>query len=206
METERPATQVVEDPVRTVDLDEAAEQGIRAMLQSVPCSPAVREETPLRVLRAWYEMVTSESEEPLDVLLGTRFPSPSDDLIILKDIEFVSMCEHHLMPFMGQAHIGYLPEGYVVGISKLARLVDRFAKRLQLQERLCADIAGAMTEYVSQRGTACVIEASHGCVSCRGVRKARATFITSSMHGAFRENIALRQEFFAAIHGTHSRI
>jgi GTP cyclohydrolase I len=165
----------------------------------------VQQNTPRRVIDAFEEMTRGYDESPAEIL-ATKFPAPGDDLVILKDIEFVSMCEHHLMPFSGQAHVAYIPVDSLVGLSKLARLVDCFARRLQLQERLTHNIADAINEFVSPRGAACVIEATHGCLSCRGARKQRATFITSSMLGAFRFDGELRREFFAAIQLTHTRV
>ena len=120
--------------------------------------------------------------------------------IVLKDIEFTSLCQHHLMPFSGVVHIGYLPQdGMVVGVSKLARLVDIFARRLQVQENMGEDISCALLEHVSTLGIGVVIEATHCCLSCRGARKPDAVFVTSSMNGGFRDNPALRAEFLSII-------
>lgn len=206
-------TQDMAHPLSTADFSPgsdcakriAALDGVRALLTTVPCTEAVLEETPRRVLEAFAEMTRGYKFSPAEIL-GCHFPAPGDDLIILKDIEFTSLCEHHLMPFTGLAHVGYVPDGYVVGLSKLARLVDLFAARLQMQERLTAEIATAILGHVSDTGAACVIEATHGCLCYRGARKQRSTFVTSSMLGAFRDDAQLRQEFFAAIHLTHSRV
>jgi GTP cyclohydrolase I len=212
MAVDSPASQdgvrefAVADPA-TVDNNAfvALEAGLRRVLGIYPTSPEVQADTPARVIRALYEMTEGYEVGP-EAILASRFPAPGDDLVILKDIEFVSLCEHHLMPFSGQAHIAYVPDTHVVGLSKLARLVDCYARRFQMQERLCHEIATAIMEHVSAKGAACVIEATHGCLSCRGARKSRATFITSAMFGLFRENGELRREFFAAIQLTHSRI
>lgn len=154
--------------------------------------------TPRRVLAALVEMTAGYEIDPGD-LLATRFAVPGDDLVILKDVDFVSLCEHHLMPFAGVVHLGYLPAGEVVGVSKLARLVECFSRRLQIQERMGTEIAAALMEHLEVKGAAVVIEASHACMACRGVRKQRATFVTSSMLGEFRSDSALRQEFFQAV-------
>jgi len=189
-------------------LGKVAEDGIRALLRLTRHdTPELLKNTPIRFLSAFFELTEGYNElDGPDILFAKRFPAPGDDLIILKDIEFVSICEHHLMPFGGQAHVAYVPEACVVGLSKLARLVDYYSRRLQLQERLTHQIATAIMTHVSAKGAACVIEATHGCLSCRGARKARATFITSSMLGLFRNNGELRREFFSAVHLTHSRI
>jgi GTP cyclohydrolase I len=206
VETERPATQVMESQVEQPTATRALEEGLRRMLACFPTSPDVQQESPLRVISALEEMTRGYLESAEEILVAAQFPAPGDDLVILKDIEFVSLCEHHLMPFSGQAHVAYVPEDYVVGLSKLARLVDCFARRFQMQERLGHEIAMALMEHVSAAGAACVIEATHGCLSCRGARKSRATFITSAMLGKFRAIGELRREFFAAIQLTHTRI
>jgi GTP cyclohydrolase I len=190
---------------RSVTVREIARRGIGALLRTVPCAEDVTEDTPERFVRAFEEMTAGYALNPADIL-ARRFPAPAEDLVILKDIEFTSLCEHHLMPFSGHAHVAYLPHRTVVGISKLARLVDCYARRLQMQERLCSEVAQALIEHVSELGAACVIEASHGCLSCRGARKQSSTFITSAMLGAFRTDPQLRGEFFSAIQLTHTRV
>jgi GTP cyclohydrolase I len=179
---------------------------LRALLASLPVEDSVIRETPARFLNAFAEMTSGYLDDPAE-LLSTVFPAPSSDLIVLKDIEFTSLCEHHLMPFSGVAHVGYIPGVSVVGLSKLARLVDCFARRLQIQERMCSQIAAMLSSTLADQGSAaCVIEASHGCMCYRGVRKARATFLTMTMLGAFRSDPALRTEFLTMIAATHSRV
>ena len=202
MATVRATAQVLERPLVL------AEDGIREMMRLIAnghVSEETLRNTPRRVVDALFEMTDGYDENPADIL-ACRFPAPGDDLVILKDVEFTSVCEHHMMPFNGRAHVAYIPNDFVVGISKLARVVDCFARRFQLQERLCAEIAGAILEHVSPLGAACLIEATHGCLSCRGARKQRATFISSAMLGHFRDKPELRQEFFAAINLTHSLV
>lgn len=207
----RPTAQDLEGQITGVrqfdEMTTAATRGLRLLLECVGIAdPEVLENTPRRVIDAiYYDMTEGYDLDPA-TLLARRFEAPGDDLVILKDVEFTSLCEHHLMPFTGHAHVAYIPNGFVVGLSKLARLVECYARRLQLQERMCAQIAGALIEHVSARGAACVVEASHSCLACRGARKQSSTFITSAMLGAFRENQELRQEFFAAIQLTHSKV
>lgn len=198
MATERTAAQMVASPL-------AFANELRAQLAQWTDDADVLNRTPYRVLDALAEMLQGYKLEPGDILRQCLIPATHDNLVILKDVEFTSVCAHHLMPFSGMAHVGYIPDGALVGLSKLARLVDCLAMRLQLQERLCGEIAGALLEHVSGRGAACVIEATHGCLSCRGARKSRATFITSEMLGLFRDDAALRHEFFSAIELTHTR-
>lgn len=154
-------------------------------------------DTPGRVLRALREMTAGYGEDPHEVL-GTTFDVAHDELVAVTGIEFVSMCEHHMLPFTGTASIGYLPGERIVGLSKLARIVDTFGRRLQVQERMTTQIAEAINEVLAPRGVAVVLAAQHSCMSCRGVRK-RSTMVTSSMTGRFRENEALRAEFLSLV-------
>lgn len=158
-------------------------------------------DTPKRVCRALREMTSGKHLNAADIL-STQFECASDNIVICRDIRFSSVCEHHLLPFTGSAHVGYLPGdgavGKVVGLSKLARLVDCFAQRLQLQERMTSEITTALMEnVVGIRGAAAVVEAHHSCMGCRGVRKHDATMVTSSMLAVFRDNPIAREEFLA---------
>lgn len=157
-------------------------------------------DTPQRVLRAYREM-TAGYHDDVAAVLGTMFTERSDELVAVTGIEFVSLCEHHLLPFVGTATVGYLPDRRVVGLSKLGRVVDTFARRLQVQERMTHQIAEAVQEHVQPRGVGVVLRAEHSCMSCRGVRK-RSQMVTSSMLGAFRDNATLRTEFLALERGT----
>ena len=152
-------------------------------------------DTPQRVLKALSEMTAGYAEDPVDVL-GTTFDVPFDELVAVTGVEFVSLCEHHMLPFTGTACIGYLPGDRVVGLSKLARIVDTFARRLQVQERMTNQIAEAISDVLKPRGVAVVVSGQHSCMSCRGVRK-HGTMVTSAMLGRFRESDALRAEFMA---------
>jgi len=152
-------------------------------------------ETPARVGR-FYGEVCSGLQEEASKHLEPTFEVEHDEIVIVRDIPFYSMCEHHLVPFFGHAHVGYLPQegGRITGLSKLARLVDGFSKRPQVQERLTGQIANAINEKLSPQGVAVVLEAEHLCMSMRGIRKPGATTVTSSMRGSFRANAKSRQE------------
>lgn len=125
----------------------------------------------------------------------------TDEMVVVRNIELYSMCEHHMLPFFGKAHVAYLPKGRVIGVSKLARIVDVYARRLQIQERLTQQVTAAIGKHLEPRGAACVIEASHFCMRCRGVGKQNSTMVTSSLTGAFRDFSEVRSEFFRLIEG-----
>lgn len=176
------------------------EEAVRALLSSVGEDPA-REglvETPKRVAKAWREMTGGYAQDPAEIL-SKVFPSESSNsMVLVRGVPFVSMCEHHCLPFTGVAHVAYLPSpGGVVGLSKLARLVHCYAKRLQVQERLTKQIVDALTLHLKPLGAACVVEASHSCMAMRGVRAA-ATMVTSELQGVFMDS-AVRAEFMSLI-------
>jgi GTP cyclohydrolase I len=150
-------------------------------------------ETPLRVARAYAEMLTPR---PFDL---TTFPNDEgyDELVLARDIPFQSLCEHHLLPFHGVAHVGYLPADRILGLSKLARVVELFARRLQVQERLTQQVANWLDEHLDPRGVGVVLEAEHLCMSMRGVRAHGTSTVTSALHGLLRDDARSRQEFFA---------
>lgn len=154
-------------------------------------------DTPSRVVRSWDEIYSGYGQDPKDIL--TVFASDGyDQMVVLKDIELFSMCEHHMLPFYGKAHVGYLPSGKIVGISKLAYLVDIFARRLQIQERLTAQVTEALMKHLKPLGAICVIEATHMCMRMRGVSKQNSVMITSSIKGAFKEP-GVKEEFMNLI-------
>jgi GTP cyclohydrolase IA len=156
--------------------------------------------TPARVVRAYEEWFSGYSENPSDYLKRTFDEIAGyDEVVVLRDIPFVSHCEHHLAPIIGRAHIGYLPRKRVVGISKLARLVDVFAKRFQIQEKMTAEIASCLDGVLKPFGVAVVIEGAHQCMTTRGVHKLGVTMVTSRMLGVFRDRIETRQEFLSSI-------
>ncbi len=152
-------------------------------------------DTPARVARMYAEIAAGLHQDPADHL-KTMFEADHDEMVMVRDIPMYSMCEHHLIPFIGQAHVAYIPnrDGDVVGLSKIARLVDGFAKRPQVQERLTSQVAKALEAHLQPRGVLVVMEAEHLCMSMRGVRKPGSSTVTSSVTGIFRENVATRAE------------
>ena len=157
-------------------------------------------DTPARVVRAYAEWFAGYDQDP-DELLERTFEETAgyDEMVLLRDIRFVSHCEHHMAPIIGRAHIGYLPRNRVVGISKLARLVGAYAKRLQIQERMTAQIANTLNTVLAPQGVAVVVEGAHGCMTSRGVHQSASTMVTSRMLGAFRDRPETRLEFLSAI-------
>jgi GTP cyclohydrolase I len=153
------------------------------------------ERTPMRVAKAYSFLTKGYWEDPKAVLNDALFDVRSDEMVIVKDIDFYSLCEHHLLPFFGKCHIAYLPTGKVVGLSKLPRLVEVFARRLQVQERMTVDIAQTLNDLIKPQGVGVVIEAQHLCMAMRGVEKQNSYALTSSMLGAFREDARTRSEF-----------
>ncbi len=194
------------------DAECAAAAGVSLLLQFVGENPerdGLRD-TPLRVVKAWKELTRGYGEDPAEILKMTFAQDDTDatpygGMVILRAIEFVSVCEHHVLPFDGLAHVVYIPgaEGRIVGISKLARLVDCFARRLQVQERLTAQIADGLETHLKPLGAMVVIEASHSCMKMRGVGKRGATMLTSEVRGVFMEDLAAREEALRLIQGGH---
>jgi GTP cyclohydrolase I len=157
-------------------------------------------DTPDRVARMYAEVFSGLGTDPA-VHLHKMFTQKHDEMVVVKDIEFSSCCEHHLLPFFGKAHIAYLPNGQIVGLSKLARVVDAVAKRPQVQERMTEAIADLIMQHLKPRGVGVIVEASHSCMTIRGVRKPGAMTITSSMRGGFLEHPATRAELMALVFG-----
>jgi GTP cyclohydrolase I len=151
--------------------------------------------TPGRVARAYGELLEGYRTDPMKLVNKATFKAKYDDMVIVRDIEFYSMCEHHMLPFLGRAHVAYLPKGEVIGLSKIPRIVDMFSRRLQIQEKMTRQIADFLEALLQPRGVAVVVEAVHLCGMIRGVRKHDARMTTSSMLGAFRNNEATRVEF-----------
>jgi GTP cyclohydrolase I len=179
-----------------------AEEAVRTLLRWAGDDPgrAGLLETPARVAKAYGEFFKGYAQDPADILRKTFDEIDGyDEIVLLKDIEFSSHCEHHIAPIVGRAHVAYLPEHRVVGISKLARLVEAYAKRLQIQERMTVQIADAIQEVLMPRGVAVVIEATHHCMTTRGIHKPGTSMMTSRLTGIFREDPSTRREFFALI-------
>jgi len=183
-----------------VDL-ERIEKAVREILAAVGENPERDglKRTPQRVARMYAELFAGLKVDPAEHL-HTAFVEKYDDMVVLRDIPFNSMCEHHLMPFEGKAHVAYLPDGQVVGISKLARVVDGFAHRPQVQERLTSQIAVLLMQRLAAKGVAVVVEATHTCMTCRGVKKAGSIMVTSAVRGLCRSDARTRGEVMALLH------
>jgi GTP cyclohydrolase I len=156
--------------------------------------------TPQRASEAMKYLTSGYKLDAQEILKGALFEEPYEDMVIIRDIEFFSLCEHHLLPFFGKVHVGYLPSGKIVGISKLARLVDVFARRLQVQERMTVQIGAALQEALNPKGVGIVVEARHLCMMARGVQKQSSKVTTSEMLGTFREDRRTREEFLNLLH------
>jgi GTP cyclohydrolase IA len=184
-----------------------AEEAVRTLLRWAGDDPR-REgliDTPARVVRAYEEFFAGYQVEPRDILARTFSEVDGyDEMIVLKDIRFESYCEHHMVPIIGRAHVAYLPNHRVVGISKLARLVDAFAKRLQIQEKMTVQIADTLNEVLQPAGVGVILEASHQCMSTRGVHKAGVEMVTSRMLGTFRSDASTRREFLSIVNSPTS--
>jgi GTP cyclohydrolase I len=179
-----------------------AVQAVKTLLRYVGEDPD-REgllDTPERVLRAYSELLAGYDRQA-GFQLKTFADGVCDEMVVVKGIEFTSFCEHHWLPFSGVAHVGYLPDTRIVGLSKIPRLVDVFAKRLQVQERMTQQVVDALQEYLAPKGCGCVVVASHSCMSCRGVRKQNATMTTSALRGAFKADASTRAEFLSIVRG-----
>ena len=151
--------------------------------------------TPIRVARMYTELFSGYTADPQKIVNGALFEVKYDEMVIVRDIEFYSLCEHHMLPFIGRTHVAYIPDGKVLGLSKIPRIVDIYARRLQVQERMTRQIADFLRDLLKPQGVAVVVEAMHLCSMMRGVKKHDARMTTSAMHGAFRANLATRQEF-----------
>jgi GTP cyclohydrolase I len=208
-EIDKPAEQAADgDPVRagTKKSDrpsqEEAESAVRTLIRWVGDDPD-REgllDTPSRVARAWQEFGAGYDQAPKEILARTfEEIAGYDEMVVLRDIGFESHCEHHMLPIIGRAHVAYLPRNRVVGISKLARIVEAFSKRLQIQEKMTAEIADTIQEVLDPYGVAVVVDAAHHCMTTRGVRREGVNMVTSRMLGAFRNSATTRREFLAMI-------
>ena len=200
----RPAAVVAADPSRA-----DAEEAIRTLLKWAGDDPS-REglrDTPARVARAWEDWFSGYRVDPEEYLARTFEEIEGyDDMVVLRDIRFESHCEHHLAPIIGRAHVGYLPTHRVVGISKLARVVEAYARRLQVQEKMNAQIANCIQKVLEPKGVAVVIQAEHQCMTTRGVHKPGVSMVTSTMLGDFRKNPLTRREFLSVIGNPSSSI
>jgi GTP cyclohydrolase I len=186
----------VMSPSKDMDL-QAIQEAVTKMLTAVGETPARKGllRTPERVAKMYTELLSGYRVDPNKVINDALFEVTYDEMVIVRDIEFYSMCEHHMLPFMGRAHVAYLPSGRVIGLSKIPRIVDVFAHRLQVQERMTRQIADFINDALMPKGVGVVVEALHLCTMMRGVKKQNARMTTSAVHGAFRRSLATRQEF-----------
>ena len=179
----------------------AIEASICQILTAIGEDPAREglQKTPARVARMYEELLQGYHLDPAALINDAIFDVQYDEMVIVRDIEFYSLCEHHILPFIGRAHVAYIPNGKVLGLSKIPRVVDMYARRLQVQERMTRQIADFLRDLLKPQGVAVVVEAMHLCSMMRGVRKHDARMVTSAMHGAFRANLATREEFLQII-------
>ena len=178
----------IEDAVRTILINVGEDPNREGLLN-----------TPNRVSRMYGELLAGYAADPVALLNGALFQAEYDEMVIVRDIEFASLCEHHLLPFIGHAHVAYIPKGKIIGLSKIPRIVDMFARRLQIQERLTREIADLITTAVEPQGVGVVIEALHLCSAIRGVRKPQSRMVTSAMVGVFKRDPRTRGEFMEHI-------
>jgi GTP cyclohydrolase I len=179
-----------------IDMSEI-QSAVQRILQAIGENPNRNglKRTPERIARMYAELLSGYQMDPAMVVNDALFEVKYDEMVIVRDIEFYSLCEHHMLPFMGRVHVAYIPDGRVIGLSKVPRIVDLYARRLQVQERMTRQIADFICDVLHPQGVAVVVEALHLCMSMRGVQKHNARLTTSAMHGAFRSNPATRQEF-----------
>ena len=177
--------------------NDLVEKAILQLLKAVGENPEREglKYTPKRVGRMYSELLSGYHVDPVALINGALFNITYDEMVLVRDIEFYSLCEHHILPFMGRVHVAYIPDGKVIGLSKIPRIVDMYARRLQVQERMTRQIADYLRDLLKPQGVAVVVEAVHLCSMMRGVKKHDARMTTSAMHGAFRANLATRQEF-----------
>ena len=162
-------------------------------------------DTPKRVKKAWEFMCSGYKQNPLEIIQSALFTSSNQEMVIVKDIELYSTCEHHMLPIIGKAHVAYIPDGKVIGLSKIPRVVDVFARRLQIQEQLTEQIADAINEAISPKGVAVVIDARHMCMEMRGVQKICSTTVTSALRGIFKKEKKTKDEFMSIISSSFNK-
>ncbi|WP_456392548.1 GTP cyclohydrolase I FolE [Nitratifractor sp.] len=181
--------------------EKAIEKAVETILENLGEDPK-REgllKTPHRVAKALEFLTEGYHKDPKEILQKALFSSSNDEMVLVRDIEFYSLCEHHMLPIIGRAHVAYIPDGKVVGLSKIPRVVNLFARRLQIQEQLTEQIADAISETIDPKGVAVVIHARHMCMEMRGVEKINSTTVTSALRGLFKKDIRTRNEFYDLI-------
>jgi GTP cyclohydrolase I len=178
-----------------------AENAVRSILSFVSEDPEREglQKTPRRVAKAFEFLTSGYQQDPAAVINDALFTEDYQEMIVCKDVDFYSLCEHHLLPFIGKAHVAYLPKNHIIGLSKIARVVEMFARRLQVQERMTTQIANTLLEHLDPLGVAVVLEAEHLCMRMRGVEKQNSWVTTSAMLGVFRTNVETRQEFMTLL-------
>jgi GTP cyclohydrolase IA len=188
-----------------IETNPAIESAVQTILQEIGENPERDglQRTPLRVARMFAELTAGYHVDPAAVINGAVFDVDYDEMVVVRDIHFYSLCEHHLLPLYGHAHVAYIPNGKVIGLSKIPRIVEMFARRLQVQERLTVEIADFLNDLLNPRGVAVVAQAVHLCSVMRGVRKENASMITSAMRGIFKQDSKTRSEFMGLITGPH---
>jgi GTP cyclohydrolase I len=195
---------MMREPMSKENEQQNFEEAVKTMIRYVgeDVNREGLEKTPNRVLKAYEFMFGGYKEDPQTILNSAMFASSNDEMVLVKDIEFYSTCEHHLLPIIGRAHVAYIPNGKVVGLSKIPRVVDLFARRMQIQEQLTEQIADALMEAVEPKGVAVVIQARHMCMEMRGVEKICSTTTSSALRGLFKRDEKTRMEFFSLINSS----
>jgi GTP cyclohydrolase IA len=192
---------------KTLDEQQKFEDAIKYILEYVG-EDVSREgliKTPSRVRKAYEFMCEGYAQDPQEILSSAMFSTTNDEMVVVKDIEFYSMCEHHILPIIGKAHIAYIPDGKVVGLSKIPRVVNVFARRLQIQEQMTEQIADAISRAINPKGVAVVLDARHMCMEMRGVQKINSTTVTSALRGLFKENKKTKDEFMSIISSSFNK-
>jgi GTP cyclohydrolase IA len=184
---------IAQSRIKLGDVETAVQTILRAVGEDPERDGLKR--TPERIARMYAELLSGYQMDPAKLVNDALFDVKYDEMVIVRDIEFYSLCEHHMLPFIGRVHVAYIPDGKVLGLSKIPRIVDLYARRLQVQERMTRQIADFIRDVLHPQGVAVVVEAMHLCMSMRGVQKHNARLTTSAMHGAFRANAPTRQEF-----------
>lgn len=189
------------EDVPTQECSTEIECAVRAILQAIGEDPDRQglRRTPERVARAYQELTAGYHVDPARLINGAIFDVNYDEMVIVRDIDYYSLCEHHLLPFMGRAHVGYIPNGKVIGLSKIPRVVEMYARRLQIQEQMTQQIAEFLNETLQPQGVAVVVEGVHMCAAMRGVKKPNARMVTSAMLGTFKKSQSTRNEFLSNI-------
>jgi GTP cyclohydrolase I len=199
--TEPTDFQFEDGPLLGASCKQVIAEGVTHMLMAVGDGVDAKgtADTPKRVANMYDELLSGYSTDPVELINNAMFDVEYDEMVVVKNIDFYSLCEHHLLPFYGKAHVGYLPNQKVVGLSKIPRLVEMFARRLQVQERMTQEIATIMDELIEPIGVGVVIEAQHLCAAMRGVRKPNTVMTTSAVRGMFKKNASTREEFFSHV-------